>query len=104
MLAQEIVDNNIKNGLYKKSLGGSVDWIKINRLTINGNSAIANVDVSKYIVLKVIKDGKSYSGKVQGTSNYDFYFKQVNGDWKISLISGGGPSDNTKLTLKPIVQ
>lgn len=103
LIAQDLVDNNFKEELYKKSLGGGVNSVKINSLTVDGNNATANADVSKYIKVKLIKDGKTYSGKAEGTSNYTFYFTQDNGQWKISRISGGDPyPKDSNFTMTPI--
>jgi hypothetical protein len=100
--AQAIVDTNFNNANYNRELGGGVNWIKINSLTVTGNSAIANVEVSKYILFKIAKDGKLYCGKTEGTGNDVFYFTQDNGQWKISQIGGTGPSGDTTLTLTPL--
>lgn len=101
--AQEIVDTNYSNAGYNRALGGGVNSITINNLSVTGGSAIADVTVSKYIELKVTKDGKLYCGKTQGTGNDTFYFTQENGQWKISRLKVSGPTDDTTFTMTPIV-
>lgn len=82
--AQEIVDTNFSNAGYNNALGGGVNSIKINNLSVTGDSAIANATVSEYFELKLTRDGKLYCGKTQGTGNDTFYFTKENGQWKIS--------------------
>jgi hypothetical protein len=93
--AQEIVEANFNNANYKLAYGGGVNWIRITSLTIAGNSAVANVYVSKYLEVKV---PKGYA-KTQGTGNDIFSFSLDDGQWKISNIGGPGPIGNNVTTI-----
>jgi hypothetical protein len=95
--AQEIVEANFNNANYKLAYGGGVNWIRITSLTIAGNSAVANVYVSKYLEVKV---PKGYA-KTQGTGNDIFSFSLDDGQWKISNIGGPGPIGNNVTTITP---
>lgn len=95
--AQEIVEANFNNANYKLAYGGGVNWIKINNLTVTGNSAVANVYVSKYLEVKV---PKGYA-KTQGTGNDIFSFSRDKGQWKISDLGGPGPIGNNVTTITP---
>jgi hypothetical protein len=95
--AQEIVEANFNNANYKLAYGGGVNWIRITSLTIAGNSAVANVYVSKYLEVKV---PKGYA-KTQGTGNDIFSFSLDDGQWKISNIGGHGPVGDEVTSITP---